>query len=87
MTRRYVLHAAPELAHLNVLYAALRTFELQLRAEHPSIDTPDPNPPPTLRHAIFLRAQIALLRRDLARYRRAVLNVVRPPSRRHSWPF
>jgi hypothetical protein len=88
MTRRYLLRQAPELAHFNVLHAALRTFELQLRLEHPTLDEAGPHPPPTLRHAVFLRAQINLLRRDLRRYRRAVLDAIRPRgASQRSWPF
>ncbi len=78
MTRPYVLHEAPQLAHLDVLFAALRAFELQLRFEHPTMNDPWPGKSRTVRRATFVRDQIAALRREVLRYRRAVLDDLRP---------
>ena len=68
---------APELAHLYLLLASLDTLDGLLVAEHPTVLDPGPRPPTTLRHALFLRAALACLRREIIGYRRAVHRVVR----------
>ena len=91
MIRPDLLRAAPELAHLPVLLAALDSLETLLLVEHPTIAEPGPHPPPTLLGAVLLRARIRSLRREIRRYRRCVRNVVSPgpPSPRDdsAWPF
>lgn len=84
MKPRALYRGAPELAHIHVLLAALDTLDALLLAEHPTLVDPGPRPPPSLRRALFLRAALASLRREIVAYRRAVLRLLRPRSPRAS---
>lgn len=69
---------APELAALALLERALEISVRALMAEHPTLDElaePDAEPA-SLRHARRVLARISPLRRDVRRYRAAVLAAI-----------
>jgi len=74
------LAAAPELASLAIVEAALAAALVALRVEHPTLDDlAEPQEPPSLQRARSLVASAAVLAVSLRRYRVAVLAALRPP--------
>lgn len=74
------LWAAPELAQLPPLLAALDALALMLRAQHPTLDDPwTATDPASLLEARALITVIATARRQLVAYRRAVHRALRVP--------
>ena len=73
------LAAAPELASLAIVEAALSAALVALRVEHPTLDDlAEPQEPPSLQRARRLVASAAVLAVSLRRYRVAVLAALRP---------
>lgn len=73
------LAAAPELASLAIVEAALIAALVALRVEHPTLDDlAEPQEPPSLHRARSLVASAAVLAVSLRRYRVAVLAALRP---------
>jgi hypothetical protein len=74
------LWAAPELAQLPPLLAALDALATMLRAQHPTLDHEwTATDPPSLLEARALVAVIATTRNQLIAYRRAVARALRNP--------
>jgi len=83
------IRAAPELAVLDLLEHARVAALLALRAQHPSLDHPTgPGEPRTLRRARALARSLRALAAELAAYRDAVVDVIRPvPLGDDDFPF
>lgn len=88
LIERRLLAAAPELATLALLDAALDVCTTALLAEHPTLEhdlRPDPEPP-SLREARRLIAAAHRLRCAVTRYRNAVIDCL-VPRRDDNEPF
>jgi hypothetical protein len=70
----------PEIAEVVVADTALRVLEDVLAYEHPCIDDPAEDDPPTLLAGRRLAHAARGLRAELRRYRRAVLDVRKPET-------
>lgn len=69
--------AAPELAHLGCVLAALDALETTLIVETPSLDDLSPQVPTALLRTLALLSQLRVLRREIGLYRRSLLRVLR----------
>lgn len=76
----------PELALLAVLHTALEAVVFSLVAAHPHLATPDPPPDPEILAASRLLTDVDHLRRQLARYCRA-LAVLHARPAQDDFPF
>ncbi len=88
LPRPPVLEHDPELALLAVLHTALEAVVFALVAAHPHLCVPDPPPEPEILAAGRLLTDADHLRRQLARYCRALAaRRARPTPTQDDFPF
>ena len=86
LPRPPALERDPELAILAVLHTTLEAVVFALLAAHPHLATPDPPPDPEIIAAYRLLTDAHHLRRQLARYCRALATRREPPIQ-DDFPF